>query len=134
MLETRASAILLSLLIAAGCSKGASEANDEGRAVAVQFLDELRAGRLKPAWENSSTEFKSLMGVENLRDYIKSHPALKAQAEFAESRTVDREGRSLAEYVFHATAQVRKKPVPATIKVILASGHEGWKVERLAVE
>ena len=43
-----------------------------------RFLDELRAGRLEPAWQGTSTEFKSLMGLENLRDYVKTHPALKA--------------------------------------------------------
>ena len=95
----------LATLVIAGCARAADEAGEEGRAAAARFLDELRAGRLEPAWQGTSTEFKSLMGLENLRDYVKTHPALKAPAEYAESRTIDRDGRAMAEYVFHATTQ-----------------------------
>ena len=128
-----ASAVVL-VLVAAGCGRTGSAVGDDPRAIAVQFLDELRAGRLEPAWQGSSTEFKSLMGLENLRDYVKAHPALKAPAEHAESRTIDRDGRAYVEQVFHATARVRGKSAPATIKVLLASGPDGWKVEQLVVE
>ena len=69
-----------------------------------------------------------------MRDYVKSHPALKAPAEYAESRTFDNHGIAMAEYVFHATTKRRGKAIPATIKVLLAAGDEGWKVEHLAVE
>lgn len=131
-------AAALIALVAAGCggSSGTGTVDDEGRAVAVQFLDEVRTGRLQPAWEGSSTEFKSLMGVENLRDYVKAHPALKAPAEYAEVRTIDQDGRALSEYVFRASAtpKPRGKPVASTIKVLLAAGDAGWKVESLAVE
>jgi hypothetical protein len=121
-------------LITAGCGRSGSEVNEDGRAIAAQFLDELRAGRLESAWKSSSTEFKSLMGLENLRDYVKTHPALKAPAEFTESRTIDGASRDTAEYVFHATTRSRGKEVHATIKVLLALGDEGWKVEHLNVE
>lgn len=129
----------LMALVAAGCGRAGSGGVDgEPRAVAVRFLDELKAGRLEPAWEGASTEFKSLMGVETLRDYVKTHPALKAPAEFAEARTIDRGGRAMAEYVFNATAtakaKARGKPVASTIKVLLASGDGGWKVEQLTVD
>lgn len=120
--------------VMAGCGRTGSAIDEETRAVAVQFLDELRAGRLEPAWQGTSTEFKSLMGVENLRDYVKTHPALKAPAEHAETRTIERDGRTMAEISFRATTQVRRKTVPATIKVLLAPGDEGWQVEHLAVE
>lgn len=126
--------LILITLLSVGCGRTGSAVDGATRAIAVRFLDELRAGNLEPAWQSSSTEFKSLMGIENLRDYVKAHPALKVPAEYADSRTIDRDGRTLAEYRFHATARVRGKPVPATIKVLLASGDDGWKVEQLAVE
>jgi len=135
---------VLTALMTAGCGRSGSAADDETRAVAVQFLDALRAGKIQPAWASSSTEFKSLMGVENLRDYVKTHPALKGAAEFAETRTIDRNGRTLAECVFQATpppnskskgkTKGKGKPRPSTIKVLLAPGAEGWKVEQLVVE
>lgn len=128
-----ASAAFLAL-ITVGCGRTGTAVNDEPRAIAVRFLDELRAGKLQPAWQGASTEFKSLMGLENLRDYVKRHPALKASAEYSESRTIDRDGRALVESVFHATPRVRGKPVPAKIKVLLAAGTDGWKVEQLVVE
>jgi hypothetical protein len=124
----------LIVLVMAGCGRTGSATPEETQAVAAQFLDELRAGRLEPAWQGTSTEFKSLMGIENLRDYVKTHPALKSPAAYAESRTIERDGRSMIEHIFRATTQVRRKPVSATVKVLLASGDDGWKVEHLAVE
>jgi hypothetical protein len=124
----------LTALVITGCSRPASEVGDGGRAAAVRFLDELRAGRLEPAWQGSSAEFKSLMGLESLRDYVKAHPALKAPAEYAETRAIDRNGRSMTECVFHATTKLRGKPATATIRVLLAPGDDGWEVEHLAVE
>src|SRR5688500_19004049 len=90
--------VALATLIMAGCTGTTNEVGEEGRATAARFLDELRRGRLEPAWQDTSTEFKSLMGLENLRDYVKTHPALKAPAEYAESRTFDGNGRRMAEY------------------------------------
>ncbi|ODT97187.1 MAG: hypothetical protein ABS79_07645 [Planctomycetes bacterium SCN 63-9] len=126
----------LAALIATGCGQPGGEANEEGRAAATQFLDELRAGRLEVAWQGTSSEFKSLMGLENLRDYVKRHPGLKATAEYADSRPVERNGQAMNEYVFHATARaVRgKMPKPSTIKVLAGAGGEGWRVEQLVVE
>jgi hypothetical protein len=114
-----------------GCAGPASE---DSRAVSSRFLDEIRSGQVEPAWQGTSSEFKSLMGLENMRDYVKRHPILKTPAEYAESRTIDRNGRTLNEHVFRATTQIRGKPVTATIKVLLAAGDDGWKVEHLVVE
>lgn len=131
---------VLTALTAVGCGRSGGAADDATKAVAVRFLDELRAGNIRPAWVSSSTEFKSLMGAENLRDYVKTHPALKAPAEFVETRPIERDRRTLAECVFQATPPPSKskkskaKPGPATIKVLLAPGSEGWKVEQLVVE
>jgi hypothetical protein len=127
---------VLAALLLAGCARSGNVADDAGRAVAARFLDELRAGRIEPAWNETSAEFKSLMGFENLRDYVRTHPALKAPAAYASARPLNRDGLHLAEYVFHATPppSARGQPAAATIKVLLAAGADGWKVEHLTVE
>lgn len=124
----------LATLVLAGCTGTTSEVGEEGRAIAARFLDELRTGRLEPAWQDASTEFKSLMGLESLRDYVKTHPALKAPAIYAESRTFEGDGRAMAEYVFHASTKRRGKSILSTIKVLLAAGEDGWKVEHLVAD
>jgi hypothetical protein len=118
----------------AGCGGTGGAADDQGQATAIHFLDELRAGRLEPAWQAASTEFKSLMGIENLRDYVKTHPTLRGPAEYTEYRAIERNGRPMAEHIFRATTKVRGKPVSSTIRILLADGNEGWKVEHLSVE
>lgn len=135
-LNSRGRSVVLIALLMAGCGSATGTGGDEARAIAVQFLDELRAGRYEPAWQGTSVEFKSLMGVENLRDYVKTHPALSAPAESIETRTVNRDGHAMTESLFRATPPARrgKEPIPATIKVLLTHGDEGWKVEHLSVE
>jgi hypothetical protein len=122
------------VLLVAGCGRSAGQWDEQARTSAVQFLDELRTGRLEPAWQSCSTEFKSLMGLENLRDYVKTHAALKSPAEFTEARPIDRNGQTMAECRFRGTWKQRGKEVTTTIKVLVASADEGWKVEQVAVE
>lgn len=121
-------------LVSAGCGGIIGGTSGDGRDAAVAFLDDLKAGRIEGAWQGTSPEFKSLMGLDSLRDYVKTHPALKGQAEYAESRDATREGHTLIEHVFRAKALVRKKAVPATVKVLVAPGAKGWAVEKLSVE
>lgn len=128
---------LVALLLLAGCGGGggAGATDEDGRALATRFLDEIRAGQIDPAWRDStSPEFKSLMGAESLRDYMKAHPALKGPAEHAESHPVEHPGGPQFEHAFRGTTRIRNKTTPATIKVLVAPGDGGWKVEHLAVE
>jgi hypothetical protein len=132
----RGPALALTALALAGCGQADVTGGGEARAVAARFLDDVRAGRYEVAWQGTSTEFKSLMGVENLRDYVKSHPALRSPAEHVESRATVRGGHSMTDSVFRATPLARrgKKSVRATIRVLLAPEGEAWKVEKLSVE
>jgi hypothetical protein len=125
---------MIAALLVAGCGWSGRQWDEQARSAAAQFLDELKAGRLQPAWQNCSTEFKSLMGLENLRDYVKTHAALKSAAEFTEARPVERNGQTMAECRFRGTSKLRGKEVTNTIKVVVASAGEGWKVEQVAVE
>jgi hypothetical protein len=124
----------MAALLVAGCGGSGGPWYEQARTAAVQFLDELRAGRLEPAWQGCSIEFKSLMGLENLRDYVKTHAALKSAAEFAEARPIQRNGQAMAECRFRGTSKQRGKEVTTTIKVLVASAGEGWKVEQVVVE
>jgi hypothetical protein len=140
----------LGLAVAASClgiaCVGDSSAPADGRAAATSFLDEIRAGRVEPAWRATTVEFKSLMGLDSLRDYVRAHPALKGKAEFLDGRTVKSSGPELAEYTFRAIppppakARGRGKkagpaqPASATIRVTTAREDGTLKVERLAIE
>jgi hypothetical protein len=122
-----------------GCSRSAAEVETDGRALAEQFLDDLRADRVPAAWARTTTDFKSLMGLENLRGYVKIRQALKGPAEFSSARPVDRNGVALTEYVFHAEAppaKRRKAPPasPATVKLLVIEAADGLAVENITVE
>src|SRR3954447_18738370 len=110
-----------------GCSRTAPEA-DAGREIASAFLDEIRQGRVDAAWAGTTAEFKSMLGLEGLRAFVRKNRALREPAEFVTFAPVERNGLSLAEYSFR-TAKA-KKPV----KVILALEDGAWKVERLSLE
>jgi hypothetical protein len=125
---------VIAAIFSAGCGGSRGPLDEPARTAAVVFLDHLRAGRLEPAWQGCSTEFKSLMGLENLRDYVNNHSALKSAVEFTEARPVERNGQSMAECRFSGTTKQRRKDVPATVKVLVAAEDEGWKVEQVAVE
>lgn len=101
---------------------------DEGRRVATQFLDALRSGQVDAAWESTSAEFKSMLGLEGFRDYIRKHPALTAPADCSEVIPQTRNGLALAECVFRPTDG------KATIRVLVAREAEAPRVEHVTVE
>lgn len=123
---------------------GGSAVPADGQAAATTFLEEIRAGRIEPAWRATSVEFKSLMGLGTLRDYVRTHPALKGQAEFVEGRPVKSGGPELVEYKFRATAPPPAKgrgkkagsgrSASATIRVTTAREDGILKVDRLVLE
>lgn len=133
------------LSFAVGCTGPFSSGSNDGQAAAAAFLDEIRAGRVEPAWRATTVEFKSLMGLASLRDYVRTHPALKGQAEFVEGPAIVNGKPGLADYVFRATAPPNTKgrgktkagasPTgPSTIRVTTAQEDGALKVERLAIE
>lgn len=128
--------VLLTLaLVPVGCTGSVSDsAGGDGKAAADRFLEEIQAGRIEPAWQGTSTEFKSLMGLDSLRDLIKTRPALKGRPEHLESRRLDRDGLPLAEHVYRAQGKARGKAVSATIRVVVSQGGPGWTVEKISVD
>jgi hypothetical protein len=54
-------------------------ASDPGQAASA-FMADIRAGKIDQAWEGTGSEFKSFMGKEQFRQFVKNHTALKTQA------------------------------------------------------
>ncbi|MDX2036589.1 MAG: hypothetical protein SFX72_08050 [Isosphaeraceae bacterium] len=133
LLRRTALAAFLALTLS-GCGGSGSDVGDDGREAAARFLEDLRADRLDPAWQATNPEFKSLMGLESLRDCVRTHPALKGPAEHVEARDTDRLGGSMVEHVFRAEGLVRGKPVRSTVKVLVAYVEGKWGVEQIGVE
>lgn len=54
--------------------------SDNPQTVAVAFLDLVRAGHVDKAWEATGAEFKSFMGREQFRLFVKKHGEMKVSA------------------------------------------------------
>lgn len=132
-------ALVAAAALGAGCGRTSPAQVDAGQEVAATFLEELRAGRVAPAWQGTTVEFKSLMGSDALRDYVRAHPAFQARAEFVASESVESGRGRMVAYRFRATPPPGKKkpktpPPPATIRVLLDFTADPPRVERLNVE
>ena len=104
--------VVLALLIAGAVgaaaylflAKPSPVSTTDGRAVAVEFLNLISSGQVDRAWEGTTAEFKSLLGLDGLREYVRRHPALKSTAEFASFTPTKREDYELRECRFTASA------------------------------
>ncbi len=110
------------------CNRGSAEPPADGREVAESFLKDIRENRLESAWSGTTAEFKSFMGLQRLRQLVRSSPTFKEPAELSDSRSVTLNGLSMAEYTF------RPMSGKSTIKVLLGREQDQWKVERVSVE
>lgn len=102
-------------------------ADDAARTIADAFLADVRGGKADAAWAGTSAEFKSLMGRDAFRAFVKSKKALKAPAEFERSERVERDGLHLVECHYRTQGG-------GAVKVILAPEAGAWKVERLIAD
>jgi hypothetical protein len=96
---------------------GVTTPTDDPGGVAAAFLAEVRAGKVDQAWDGTGTEFKSFMGKDQFRQFVKKHAALKTQATAGETTAQG----ALRECVF----------ICGSLKVIVIVGNSGgqWKVE-----
>ena len=99
---------------------------DVGRSVVEAFLDKVRSGHSGEAWDESSTEFKSLEGRESFVRSVAKAPVLKEQLQFVSMQEVRVNEEPRAEYVFQS-------PGSKIVRVLV--GYEGglWKVDRLTL-
>ncbi|MFO0959468.1 MAG: hypothetical protein U0800_18880 [Isosphaeraceae bacterium] len=126
--------VAMGLIGCGGGNPSGSGAGEDGRAAADKFLEDLRAGRIEPAWQGTTTEFKSLMGLGSLKDLAKTRPALKGTPEHIDSKRIDRGGLSLVEHTYRAQGKTKNKAIDSTLRVIVSRGDRGWQVEKLSVE
>lgn len=132
MRSVRMIGLLALALCGVGCGGGAAPGGDDAAKAAEAFLGELREGRVEPAWEATSAEFKSLMGLDALRDLLKKNTALNGALEFVGTRAGP---AGLTECDFRGTNVPRRgKSRPVEVRVVLGPGGAGWVVEKLAVE
>ena len=98
---------------------GATTPADDPGAVAAAFLAEIRSGKVDQAWDGTGTEFKSFMGKDQFRQFVKKHAALKTQATAGETTPQG----ALRECGFMC----------GSLKVLVIVGNAGgqWKVEGL---
>lgn len=121
--------LVLVAWVGVGWFRGTSApSEDEGRAIAESFLVNLRGGKIDTAWNGTTAEFKSFMGLDRLRGYVKANRVLKEPCDLLRSQAVTPNGLPMVEYDF------RPRSGASTIKVLLAREQSEWKVERLSVE
>jgi hypothetical protein len=97
---------------------------DAGHAVADQFLEQIRAGQAKQAWESTTAEFKSAEGAEVFLRSVKQHAWLKKPLEFETAATVTVQNSPRTEYVYKANGGRN------TVKLLVTNERGAAKVDR----
>lgn len=101
---------------------------DEGRAMAEAFLNQVRSGQAKEAWDSTTAEFKSAEGRESFVRYVKKHPELSKPLKFVSVQTVQVQGQPRAEYWYTSDAP------GSTIKLLAGRDGGTWHVDRLTID
>jgi hypothetical protein len=73
-----------------------------GHAVADRFLEQIRAGEAKQAWESTTAEFKSAEGAEVFQRSVKKRAWLKQPLEFESAQPANVQSLERTEYVYRA--------------------------------
>lgn len=120
--------LLLGMLVSCeGCGRGVTQ--PQAADVATAFLEAIRQGQVTEAWQETSTDFKSAMGHDRIKVFVKSQPVLRESSTLFSEGTVEVQGRPYHRCLF-TPASGRKQVV-----VLLRAERAGdWKVERLLVE
>lgn len=118
---------VIGLVLLAGCGSPPTLPDAEGRQIAEAFLADIRGGQADAAWADTGTDFKSYMGRDAFRAFVKATPALRGPAEFGDCKMTEVNGLRVAECTF-------KPKAGGLIRVDLSPADGRWRVERLAVE
>ena len=100
---------------------------EEGRAIADAFLGSIRDGKADEAWQSTTAEFKSAEGRESFRRYVARNPALKGEAEFVSTQTVQVGDLPRDEFLYRSADG-------KTIRVLVGEELGEWRVDRVTVE
>lgn len=108
-------------------SSGSTKLPDKPEAIAEEFLSQIRSGKPDDAWTSTTAEFKSFMGRDRLRDFVKANKILRQPLKFDSRQSKKQETLILEELIF-----VPESGKPKVI-VLLAEEKSAWRVERLYV-
>lgn len=101
---------------------------DEGRGVVEKFLELVRSGQTKQAWDSTTAEFKSAQGRETFVHYVETHPLLAKPLSFVSIQTVTIQNSPRAEYVYRATEG------SGTVRLLAGNDRGAWRVDRVAID
>ena len=117
---------------------GGSSAPTPEKAVSIAepFLSEIRNGQVDAAWESTGAEFKSLMGKEEFKKFVKEQPILKDQLQLGNVQQVTINKMQCLQCAFHKpSAEGNKLENKLKVRVLIAQEPSGpWKVGRLIVD
>jgi hypothetical protein len=101
---------------------------EQSRQAAIEFLELIQSGQVDQAWESTSAEFKSFIGRDRLRQYVKSYAVLQKPVTLQDCQPADAPV-PLLDYIFAGDDH------PALLVHVLMASEKGeWKVERLTVD
>ena len=98
-------------------------APEQGRAVAENFLQQVRENKAEAAWESTTAEFKSAQGRESFVKEAKSAKYLAKPMEYFSANTVTVQDQPRSEYLFRSG----EGPV---VRIVLGNEAGTWKVDR----
>lgn len=108
-------------------SPGSTKLPDKPETIAEEFLSQIRSGKTDDAWTSTTAEFKSFMGRDRLRDFVKSNKILRQPLKFESRQSKKQESLILEELIFVPESGKQK------VRVLLAEEKSAWRVERLYV-
>jgi hypothetical protein len=123
------SLLLFGTFVSGGGCGGRGGPEMRAAEVATAFLEAIRQGQVAAAWQETATDFKSAMGQDRMKAYVKSESVLRESMTLISEGTVELQGRPYHRCVF--TPASGKKQVVVLLRAERAGD---WKVERLLVE
>lgn len=123
-------AMLAAIFIAGWWYVNRPVSTDNAEQEAIRFLDLIREGEVDLAWEGTTAEFKSFVGLDRLKTTVQQNSALRQPSEIFSSQKVNVGPLELLECLF-----APENNPDIQIRVLLApTKKREWKVERLELE
>lgn len=105
-----------------------AQPGEEGKEIASSFLDQVRENKWDAAWDQTGPEFRSYMGKETFKNFVRKNPALKEKAEFKGLSKTTVNGLERVKFDFQSSKSAKK------IEIVLAPDQGRFKVEHFHLE
>lgn len=96
---------------------------DTGRAIAEEFLKQIREGHPDQAWEGTTAEFKSAQGKESFVRKLQPLTFLAEPLTFVSTETVKIGDQSRSEYLYQAAKG-------ESLRIVVSRENGEWRVDR----